>query len=147
MNHEPKMNTTEFVDLKVFYTFYYLHFSVGRVLMIASPSETAEVSWASKLESLTVVLMPYRTDLFGCGWFLAKFVSLLFKKKKKKKKKTTQQFITRSLERRGSVAIWRSSSKPLMWWGTVLFFPWHHYAPAEDLAGWRNRSFNPVLIR
>jgi hypothetical protein len=34
-----KMNRTEFVDLKFFYKFYSLHFSVGRVSMIASPSE------------------------------------------------------------------------------------------------------------
>jgi hypothetical protein len=34
-----KKNRTEFVDLKFFYNFYSLHFSVGRVSMIASPSE------------------------------------------------------------------------------------------------------------
>jgi hypothetical protein len=33
------MNRTEFVDLKVFYKFYSLHFSVGRLSMIGSPSE------------------------------------------------------------------------------------------------------------
>jgi hypothetical protein len=37
--HVQKMNRTEFVDLKFFYNFYSLHFSVGRVTMIASPSE------------------------------------------------------------------------------------------------------------
>jgi hypothetical protein len=31
MNHVPKMNITKFVDLKVFYNFNSLHFSVGRV--------------------------------------------------------------------------------------------------------------------
>jgi hypothetical protein len=34
-----KMNRTEFVDTKFFYSFYSLHFSVGLVSMIASPSE------------------------------------------------------------------------------------------------------------
>jgi hypothetical protein len=34
-----KMNRTEFVDLKVLYNFYSLHLSVGRVSMIARPSE------------------------------------------------------------------------------------------------------------
>jgi hypothetical protein len=34
------MNRTEFADLKFFYNFYSLYFSVGRVSMIAtSPSE------------------------------------------------------------------------------------------------------------
>ncbi len=39
MNHAPKLNRTEFVDLKFFYNFCSLLFSVGRVSMIASPSE------------------------------------------------------------------------------------------------------------
>ncbi len=39
MNHVQKMNRTKFVDLKFFYNFYSLHFSVERVSMIASPSE------------------------------------------------------------------------------------------------------------
>jgi hypothetical protein len=39
MNHVPKMNRTEFVDLMFFYNFYSLYFSVGCVSMIASPSE------------------------------------------------------------------------------------------------------------
>ncbi len=39
MNHIQKMNRTEFVDQTFFYNLYSLHFSVGRVLMIASPSE------------------------------------------------------------------------------------------------------------
>ncbi len=40
MNHVQKVNRTEFVDLKFFYNFYSLHFSVGRISMIAaSPSE------------------------------------------------------------------------------------------------------------
>ncbi len=39
MNHVPKMNTTEFVDLTFFYNFYSLYFSVGRVSIKASPSE------------------------------------------------------------------------------------------------------------
>jgi hypothetical protein len=34
-----KKNKTEFVDLKYFYNFYSLHFSVGRVSMIANSSE------------------------------------------------------------------------------------------------------------
>jgi hypothetical protein len=34
-----KLNRTEFVDLKFFYNFYFLHFSVGRVSMIVSLSE------------------------------------------------------------------------------------------------------------
>ncbi len=33
------MNRTEFVDLKFLYNFYPLNFSIGRILMIASPSE------------------------------------------------------------------------------------------------------------
>ncbi len=33
------MNITEFANLKVFYNFHFLHFSVGHVLMIASPTE------------------------------------------------------------------------------------------------------------
>jgi hypothetical protein len=49
MNHVPKMNIIEFVDLKVFYNFYSLLFSVGRVSMIASPSEKeSKVSMRSK---------------------------------------------------------------------------------------------------
>jgi hypothetical protein len=36
MNHVPKMNRTEFVDLKFYYNFYSLHFYVRRVSMIAS---------------------------------------------------------------------------------------------------------------
>jgi hypothetical protein len=39
MNHVQKMNRTKFVDVKVFYNLYSLHFSVGQVSMIASPSE------------------------------------------------------------------------------------------------------------
>jgi hypothetical protein len=40
MNHVQEMNKTEFLDLKMSYNFYsLLHFSVGRVSMIASPSE------------------------------------------------------------------------------------------------------------
>ncbi len=39
MNHVPKMKITEFVDLKFFYNFYSLRFSVGRVSLIASRSE------------------------------------------------------------------------------------------------------------
>jgi hypothetical protein len=39
MNRVQNMNRTEFVDLKVFYNLCPLHFSVGRVSMIASPSE------------------------------------------------------------------------------------------------------------
>jgi hypothetical protein len=34
-----KMNKTELVDLKFFYNFYSLHLSIGRVSVIASPSE------------------------------------------------------------------------------------------------------------
>jgi hypothetical protein len=48
------MNRTKFVDLEVFYNFYSLHFFVGRVSMIASPSEKvpkkrSEVSMRSKV--------------------------------------------------------------------------------------------------
>jgi hypothetical protein len=40
MNHVEKLNITEFVDLKVFYSnFCPLHFSVRRVSMITSPSK------------------------------------------------------------------------------------------------------------
>ncbi len=40
MYHVQKMVRTQFVDLKFFYNFYSLiQFSVGRVSMIASPSE------------------------------------------------------------------------------------------------------------
>jgi hypothetical protein len=39
MNHVQKKNRTEFVDLKIFYNIYSFHFSVGRVSVIASPSE------------------------------------------------------------------------------------------------------------
>jgi hypothetical protein len=39
MNHVQKMNKTKILDLKFFYNFYSIHFSVGRVAMIASPSE------------------------------------------------------------------------------------------------------------
>jgi hypothetical protein len=39
MNRVQKMNGTEFVDLKFSYNFYSLHYSVGRVSMMASPSE------------------------------------------------------------------------------------------------------------
>ncbi len=38
MNHVPKMNRTEFANLKSVNNFYFLRFSVGRFLMIASPS-------------------------------------------------------------------------------------------------------------
>jgi hypothetical protein len=39
MDNVIKKTRTEFIELKVFYNFYSLHFSVGRVSMIASPSE------------------------------------------------------------------------------------------------------------
>jgi hypothetical protein len=39
MKHVPKMNRSEFVDLKFFYNFYSLHFSVGRDSTIESFSE------------------------------------------------------------------------------------------------------------
>ncbi len=39
MNHVQKMNRTKLVDLKFFYNFYSLHFSVGRISLIASHSE------------------------------------------------------------------------------------------------------------
>jgi hypothetical protein len=39
MNHVPKMNETEFVDLTFFYNFYSLHIPVERVSIIASLSE------------------------------------------------------------------------------------------------------------
>ncbi len=39
MKQIPKMNRTEFVDLKCFYNFHSLYFSVGRVSRIASLSE------------------------------------------------------------------------------------------------------------
>jgi hypothetical protein len=39
MNDVPEMNRTEFADLKLFYKLYSLHFSEGRVSMIASLSE------------------------------------------------------------------------------------------------------------
>jgi hypothetical protein len=42
VNRLLEMNRTEFVDLNVFkrfYNFYFLHFSVGRISMIESPSE------------------------------------------------------------------------------------------------------------
>jgi hypothetical protein len=35
----PKMNRSEFVDLKIYYNFYSLHVSVRRVSMVASPPE------------------------------------------------------------------------------------------------------------
>ncbi len=35
----PKMNRIEFEDSKFFYNLYSLNYSVGRVLMIESPSE------------------------------------------------------------------------------------------------------------
>jgi hypothetical protein len=35
----PKMNSTEFANLKILYNFNLLHSCVGRVLMIASPPE------------------------------------------------------------------------------------------------------------
>jgi hypothetical protein len=39
INHVPKMKRTEFLDLKFFYNFYLLYFSVGRIAMIGSLSE------------------------------------------------------------------------------------------------------------
>ncbi len=45
MNLLSKINYTEFVDLKFFFNFYSRHFSVGRVLIIASPSEKEVQSW------------------------------------------------------------------------------------------------------
>ncbi len=39
MNHVPEINRTKFVDQEFFYNFYSLHFSVGRVSMIANLSE------------------------------------------------------------------------------------------------------------
>ncbi len=39
MIYVPKTNGTEFVDLKFFYNFYSLHFSVKGVSMIANPFE------------------------------------------------------------------------------------------------------------
>jgi hypothetical protein len=44
------MNRTKFVDLRFFYNFYSLHFSVGHVSMIASPSEK-EVQTFHKVQS------------------------------------------------------------------------------------------------
>jgi hypothetical protein len=38
MNYVPKMNRNEFANLKYFYNFNLLHFSVGRVLMIGNPA-------------------------------------------------------------------------------------------------------------
>jgi hypothetical protein len=49
------MNRTEFVDLKLFYNFYSLHFSVGRVSMIASTSKKR----GPKLEALTVPFLAH----------------------------------------------------------------------------------------
>jgi hypothetical protein len=43
MNYVQKINRAEFVDPKISYNFYSVHFSVGRVSMIASPSEKEEV--------------------------------------------------------------------------------------------------------
>ncbi len=52
MNDGPKINRTKFVDLKFFYNFYSLDFSVGRVLMI----HDSKPFWkrGPKLEVLTV---------------------------------------------------------------------------------------------
>ncbi len=50
MNHVPKMNRTGLVDLRLFYNFYSLHFSVRRVLMIARPTEK-EVQSFHKIQS------------------------------------------------------------------------------------------------
>jgi hypothetical protein len=38
MNYVPELSRTEFTYLKFFYDIHFLKFSVGRVLMIASPS-------------------------------------------------------------------------------------------------------------
>jgi hypothetical protein len=52
MNHVPKMNSTEFVDLEFFYNFCSLHFPVGHVSMIASPSQKSKRGL--RIEALTV---------------------------------------------------------------------------------------------
>jgi hypothetical protein len=51
MNHVSKMNRTRFVNQKFFSFFDSLHFSVGRVSIIASPSEKKrfKVSMRSKV--------------------------------------------------------------------------------------------------
>ncbi len=55
MNHVQKMNRTEFVNVKFFYNFYPLHFFVGRISMIASPSEKEVQSFHEvRREALTV---------------------------------------------------------------------------------------------
>jgi hypothetical protein len=51
----PKMNRTEFANLTFFYHLNFLYFPVGRVLMIARPSEKGpNFTRGSKLEVLTV---------------------------------------------------------------------------------------------
>jgi hypothetical protein len=59
MNHVPKMNRTEFVDLKFYYNFYSLYFSVRRLSMIASPSKKVVQRFheVQKLEASTVSLI------------------------------------------------------------------------------------------
>jgi hypothetical protein len=52
MNHVQKMNRPEFVDLEFSYNVYSLHTSVGRVSMIASPSEKEVQSFHEVQSSL-----------------------------------------------------------------------------------------------
>jgi hypothetical protein len=70
MNHVLKMNRTEFVDLNFFYNFYSLHFSVGRIQLIASPSEKLKrgpkFPWGPKLGALTVMLSWNNLMLVKC---------------------------------------------------------------------------------
>jgi hypothetical protein len=58
MNHVQKMNRTELVDLTLFYNFYSLHFSVGRVSVIQAflKKKSPKVPWGPKLGALTVCL-------------------------------------------------------------------------------------------
>jgi hypothetical protein len=39
MKHVPKMNRFKYENFTLFYNFHFFHLSLGRVLMIASPSE------------------------------------------------------------------------------------------------------------
>ncbi len=54
MNHVPKLSRIKFVNLKFFYNFSSLHFSVGRVSLIASPSEK-EVQSFHEVQSYEVL--------------------------------------------------------------------------------------------
>ncbi len=59
MNHVPTMNRHKFLDLMFFYNFYSLHFSVGCISMIESPSEKEvqtpnQSPWGPKLGVSTV---------------------------------------------------------------------------------------------